>query len=236
MKVGFTTAHGRARPINQDSLLVDEDLGLFIVADGMGGHNAGEVASSIAVEEIANTVRDRLASGTEATRTIGDSIRAAHEAIFQNSQKKPEWTNMGTTVVLALFHLDRVLISHVGDSRAYEVKDGTIKLLTQDHSFVAEWVRQGYITAQEARTHEARHGLTMALGVDDVVHTGVTDLPRNQVECLLLCSDGLTDVLEDAEILDTIRNADDPQEACDLLLQRSNEKGATDDITVILIC
>ncbi|MEJ2719309.1 MAG: protein phosphatase 2C domain-containing protein, partial [Deltaproteobacteria bacterium] len=165
MKIGFTTAHGRARLMNQDSLFVDEDLGLFIVADGMGGHNAGEVASSIAVQEIAKAVRDRLASGAEAARTISDSIKAAHKSIFQNSQKRPEWVNMGTTVVLALFHLDRVLISHVGDSRAYAVKDGTIEPLTEDHSFVAEWVRQGYITPQEARTHEARHGLTMALGV-----------------------------------------------------------------------
>jgi serine/threonine protein phosphatase PrpC len=236
LKVGFKTTNGHIRPTNQDSLHADEGLGLFIVADGMGGHNAGEVASSIAVQEIVKTIRDRLACGAEATPTISDSIREAHHAIFQNSQKKPEWYNMGTTVVLALFHLDRVLISHVGDSRAYAIKDGTIKPLTEDHSFVAEWVKQGIITPEEARTHRARHGLTMALGVDDVIETVVTDLPREQIECLLLCSDGLTDILDDAEILDTVSNVDDPQTACDLLVQRANEKGGQDDITVILIC
>jgi protein phosphatase len=215
---------------------VDEGLGLFIVADGMGGHNAGEVASSIAVEKIVKTIQDKLASGAEAARTIRASLRAAHRTILQNSRKKPEWDNMGTTVVLALFRQDHVLISHVGDSRAYAIKNGTITPLTEDHSFVAEWVKQGFITREEARTHGARHGLTMALGVDDVVETGVKDVPRDQIECLLLCSDGLTDMLEDAEILDTVREAADPQAACDLLVQRADERGGRDDITVILIC
>jgi serine/threonine protein phosphatase PrpC len=236
LKIGSKTAPGRTRWINQDCFHVDEGLGLFIVADGMGGHNAGEVASSIAVQEIVKTIEDRLASGTEAARTIRESLIAAHRTILENSREKPEWDNMGTTVVLALFHQDRVFISHVGDSRAYAIKNGTIAPLTEDHSFVAEWVKQGFITPAEARTHGARHGLTMALGVDDLIETGVTDVPRDQVECLLLCSDGLTDMLNDAEILETVRETEDPQAACDLLVLRADERGSRDDITVILVC
>jgi len=220
---------------NEDSLHVDEQLGLFIVADGMGGHNAGEIASNIAVQKIAAAVRDGLASGEKVSSIILEAVAAANRAIFFTAASDPWWTEMGTTVVMALFHGERVAISHVGDSRAYMIKNGSIEQLTEDHTFVAEWVKEGSITLEQARTHQARHGLTMALGIDEEVDPVITEREWSPHGSLLLCSDGLTEVLKDSEILDILAKATDPQQACDALVNAANEKGGPDNITVIVI-
>jgi len=235
LRVGFKTDSGVVSKSNEDSLHVDEQLGLFIVADGMGGHNAGEIASNIAVQKIAAAVRDGLASGEKVSNIILEAVTAANQAIFFTAASDPWWTEMGTTVVMALFHGKRVVISHVGDSRAYMIKNGSIGQLTEDHTFVAEWVKEGSITPEQARTHQARHGLTMALGIEEEVEPVITELEWSPHESLLLCSDGLTEALEDSEILDIISKATDSQEACDDLVNAANEKGGPDNITVIVI-
>jgi protein phosphatase len=143
---------------------------------------------------------------------------------------------MGTTLVLALFTDDKVVTAHVGDSRAYWIRKGEIMQLTQDHTFVAEWLREGLITKEEARTHGQRHGLIEALGVADEVESEVAVWPREQEGCLLLCSDGLTDMLEDEEILAIVESSSDPDTACSELVDAANSKGGLDNITVILVC
>ncbi len=227
---------GLSRKNNEDAYLVDEDLGLFIVADGMGGHNAGQVASRMAVEEISDTIRRRLDLGKDPVAVIDDAVTKANRAIFDSAAWLPEWSDMGTTVVIALIKDHRLTISHVGDSRAYMIRNGDIFQVTEDHSFIAESVKQGFITPEQARTHQSRHGLTMALGVEDEVEPEITELPWDGETCILLCSDGLTDVLDDSEILEIIQTAENPQAGCDDLMERAAQKGNNDDVTVVLVC
>jgi len=237
VKIGFKTDKGKAKDVNEDSLLVERDLGLFIVADGMGGHKAGSLASSIAVEEISAHVRDALDKAGDIRSIVEQSVLKAHTAILRSSRADPDWrSDMGTTVVVAFISEGEVVISHVGDSRAYKIKNGTIKPLTHDHTFVADWVLEGVITEAEARTHKARHGLWMALGVDDDVEPETTLWPWNEDWRLLLCSDGLNSMLEDEEILGIVKSAENPQEACEVLVERANERGGKDNISIIIIC
>lgn len=216
--------------------MVDENLGLFIVADGMGGHNAGQVASRIAVEKIFDTIHEQLGSGREAGAAIDLAIAQANLAILDSAAWLPEWADMGTTVVIALIKDHRAIISHVGDSRAYLIRNGNVVQLTEDHSFVAESLKQGFITSEQARTHQSRHGLTMALGIEDEVAPETTELSWDRGTCILLCSDGLTDVLDDSEIVGIIQVAENPQAVCDSLVERASQKGNKDDVTVVLVC
>jgi protein phosphatase len=235
-RIGFKSDAGGSRHQNQDSLLVDPELGLFVVADGMGGHSAGEVASELAVHEIAGFIRNELPTCQDPKKLLEDAVLRANVAILERSAINPEWSDMGTTVVAALFVENRLIICHVGDSRAYTISKGAIRQLTQDHSFVAEWVKEGLITAAEARTHEARRGLYMALGVEEEIEPGLTEYKWNGDWCLCLCSDGLNDAVEDEDIRKTVNEALDPQDACDSLIRLVHEREGQDDITVILVC
>jgi PPM family protein phosphatase len=236
VKVGFKSLKGLNRDNNEDAYLVDENLGLFIVADGMGGHNAGQVASRIAVEEISNTISQQLTLGKDPLAAIDDAVTRANRVILDSASWLPEWADMGTTVVIAFVKDGRVTITHVGDSRAYLIRNGNMVQLTEDHSFVAECMKQGWLTAEQARTHQSRHGLTMALGVEDEVEPETTELSWDGGSCILLCSDGLIDVLDDSDILEIIQKAETPQAGCDTLVQKASERGNKDDVTVILFC
>lgn len=222
------------RESNEDSLFADERLRLFIVADGMGGHLAGEVASALAVEEVSRIVHTGLELGREAETLLRESLLVAHESILNLARSSDSMCDMGTTIVAGLLINGKLVVGHVGDSRAYEIEDGRIKQLTHDHSFIADWIREGLITRLEARTHGARHGLTMALGVDDDVDPEIQLLPWHEKSCLLLCTDGLTDLVDDEELLSVVNNASSLHEACRELVARANQRGGEDNITVVL--
>lgn len=235
VQVGFKTDLGRCRERNEDNLFVDAELGLFVVADGMGGHENGELASSIAVVEIANHIRKQIHHGKENGEAVEQAFKKANAEIIRRTPAQTDGAEMGSTVVLALISNDRVLIAHVGDSRAYMVTNNNLKQLTHDHTFVADWVREGSITNDVARIHESRHGLYAALGIDDEIECETSDYPWDDHSCLLLCSDGLTEMLPD-EIIEAIVNAsDNPQEACNLLVEAANEMGGADNISVIMV-
>ncbi|MBI5251644.1 MAG: Stp1/IreP family PP2C-type Ser/Thr phosphatase [Desulfomonile tiedjei] len=236
MKIGHWTVPGKRRSTNEDSLYLNPDLGLFIVADGMGGHNAGEVASRTAVEVTATSVREGLKAGKEAEQVVREAIAIANKSIFEKSLNNPAWEEMGTTLLVALIVDHEVTIGHVGDSRAYIIRQSQIELLTDDHTFVFEWLKEGLITREQARTHHQRHGLTEALGVTDDVESEVCLWPWDDNVCLLLCSDGLTDMLEDDEILAIVETSSEPEQACSTLVTAAKGKGGKDDITVILVC
>lgn len=236
MKVGHQTHPGMVRAYNEDSLLVDEDLGLFVVADGLGGHSAGQVASKIAVEEIGKHIREGMGRGRDLMELMRGAIFSAHRAIHEKASRDPQLRDMGTTVVMALFEEDRVMVAHAGDSRAYYILNGSIRLLTEDHTYVATWLREGRITPEQARLHKGKHGLRLAVGIERFDGPQTSQWPAMEDSCLLLCSDGLHDMVDDRELLHVIETSRSPQEACNRLVGTANWKGGEDNVTVILIC
>lgn len=236
MTVAYRTDPGRWKAKNEDSLYVNAEVGLFILADGMGGHNAGEIASEMAATLIGSIVEEGLGKGQEATEILRSAIKRANETILRKSLQQTEWSEMGTTVLVALLRDEEWVLAHVGDSRAYIIREGFMEQITQDHTFVAEWLREGLITEEEARTHAQRHGLTETLGVTDDVEVDINVCHSGNSSCLLLCSDGLTDEIKDGEISAIIQSSDDPSEACRRLVDAANDRGGKDNITVILVC
>lgn len=235
-KTGCMTHPGRSRELNEDSIYVNEDAGLFVLADGMGGHNAGEVASALAVALVSALIEEELESAEDLAELVREAIAKTNTVILSKSVNNTAWSEMGTTLVVALLSDSEMIIAHVGDSRAYSVTKGEMIQLTEDHTFVADWLKRGLITKEQARTHHQRHGLTEALGVTDEVEIELLARPQATDECLLLCSDGLTDMVDDEEILEIIAAAANPQQACHSLVNAANAKGGTDNISVILAC
>ncbi|MBI5250893.1 MAG: Stp1/IreP family PP2C-type Ser/Thr phosphatase [Desulfomonile tiedjei] len=235
-KTGCLTDVGNVRRTNEDCLYVNEEAGLFLVADGMGGHKAGEVASALAVKLVSSLIEERLESDVDRALLVRAAIRKANGVIFNKSAGNTAWSEMGTTLVLALMADHQMVIAPVGDSRAYSITSKRITQLTEDHTFVADWVRKGLLTKVQARNHHQRHGLTEAVGVTEDVGIEVFVRSRQDDECLLLCSDGLTDMMDDEEILEIVASAKDPQAACDNLVQAANSHGGDDNISVVLVC
>ena len=234
LKVGAKTDKGLIRENNEDAFYVDVKKGIFIVADGMGGHNAGEVASQMAVDEIKKYLNSQEINNL--SQILKQAIIKANEAIYEKAEKDPNLEGMGTTVVVAIINNKNknLHIAHVGDSRAYILTKKGLKQITDDHSLVNEWVKEGKITLEEARFHPMRNVITRALGVKKEVEVEINTIPY-QGESILLCTDGLTDMLEDKEIEEIIKNNPDPKEACKALIEEANKKGGKDNITVILI-
>jgi protein phosphatase len=226
---------GLVRPVNEDSVLADESLGLVIVADGLGGHNAGDVASRIAVETITSHVRQHTCDTRESEQFLTKAIREANGAIFARAASHVEWSEMGTTVVVGFFRDHRCTIAHVGDSRAYLISSGNMTQVTEDHTFVAEWLRNGNLTPEEARRHPARHGLTMALGITEGVDPETVTIPLKDGDLMLFCTDGLTDMVEEGKIRQIVLNAPDIRAACATLVASANMRGGLDNITAVLV-
>lgn len=244
---GVQTDVGLRRAQNEDSLCAVPDLGLFIVCDGMGGHNAGEVASRLAVQVIQKYLRDTRTDPhrpfigdldphfSPQTNRLASAIRLANQAIYDAGRSQPGYAGMGTTVVSAMIS-DRVLsIAHVGDSRLYLIRAGAIQPLTADHSLVAEQVRRGLLTEEQAERSPDRHVLTRALGIDQDVEVELNEVHLAEGDDLLLCSDGLTGEVTPPDILRTIRSEREPQAACEQLVKMANAAGGHDNTTVIVI-
>ncbi len=224
---GGSTDKGQVRDGNEDGYVVDRRLQLFAVADGMGGHRAGEVASATALEAL----RAAIASGTG----LGDAITNANTAVHDKSAADTELTGMGTTLTAVVPDGHGILVGHVGDSRAYLLRDGELRQLTTDHSLVEELVREGRLTEQEAAVHPQRSIITRALGVDEAVEVDVYSVPLEAGDRLLLCSDGLTTMLRPDDIAGLLRRESDPTRAANLLVDAANAAGGEDNITTIVI-
>jgi PPM family protein phosphatase len=237
MKVAAKSDVGRVRTNNEDRLLIDEPLGLLIVADGMGGHAGGEVASAIAITAIAAYVKNHLVRPAPANQTaalLQAAIRTADEAIWTHAHTHRKLRGMGTTVVLALCQGEQVHIAHVGDSRAYLLHHGELRQLTEDHSVVAQLIKAGRLTPRRARTHPLRHQITRSLGSREAM-ADLLCITWQGGDYLLLCSDGLTNMVEDRHIEALILQGDtDVQAACAALVARANARGGKDNISVIL--
>jgi protein phosphatase len=226
--VAGVTDVGRLRDGNEDSFVVDERLPLFAVADGMGGHRGGEVASATAIEAL----RAAFAGG----RAINDAVKAANVAVIEKASNDPDLAGMGTTMTATTpVGGSALLIAHVGDSRAYRLRDGAIERLTEDHSLVEELVREGRLTEEQAESHPQRAIITRALGVDEDVAVDLYTVDVNAGDRILLCSDGLTTMLRDREIEGIARQEPDPRLAANRLVEAANEAGGEDNITVVVL-
>src|SRR5215471_13737355 len=237
MQVAAQSDLGRVRTTNEDCLLVNEALGLLIIADGMGGHAGGEVASAVAVETIAAYVQDHLtehASVDQIAALLQEAIRTANTAIWMQASATHALRGMGTTVVLALCQGEQVHLAHVGDSRAYLFHHGVLRPITEDHSVVAQLVQTGHLTPRQARTHPLRHQITRWLGGRDVV-AELHCVTWEPGDMLLLCSDGLTTMVAERHIAALLRQEHtDLHAICAALVARANAHGGADNISVIL--
>jgi PPM family protein phosphatase len=226
---------GRVRAGNEDSLLVDPSLGLYVVADGLGGHRAGEVASALAVERIHERVRRGSAAGEEPAAVLARALLDAHDAVRQAADGGPELTGMGTTAVVGwISGADWLWLASVGDSRAYRLRAGVLDQLTEDDTLFEELRRAGELPA-DPLAWPPRQQLTQALGPSPAVVPRVSDFRLTAGDRILLCSDGLTDMLSDAEIGLLLSGELAPQQVCDALVEAANQRGGRDNITVALI-
>lgn len=237
---------GVERTKNEDQFYSDEDLGLFIVADGVGGHAAGEVASTMAVEVIRDYIRMSMkgkeqvigemnAQFKEETNRVAAGIRRANQSIYESSQKDATVHRMGTTVAAVLITGGKLSIAHVGDSRIYLVREHALFPLTDDHSVVSEQLRHGLITKEEAKTSNIGNVITRALGYEKTVAIDLNELDIIEGDRIVLCTDGLTRMVSDDFILSTVTSVDKPEEACTILIDTACANGGKDNITVIVV-
>jgi PPM family protein phosphatase len=231
LRLGETAAlshPGRRRRLNEDAYVVEPPL--FAVADGIGGANAGEVASGLA----AAAVQESGGDGQSGEARVEALIAEANRRVFMRASEDHEASGMGTTMTVALVEEDQVAFGHVGDSRAYLVRDGQLEQLTDDHSLVAELVRSGKLTPEEAETHPQRSVITRALGTEADVDVDTFSVEASPGDLFLLCSDGLTSMVDDETILDAVeRNRRNLQEAAKALVSAANRGGGEDNITVV---
>ena len=228
--VGVQTDVGRVRKGNEDSYLLQAPV--YAVADGMGGHTAGDVASATAVDVIADGLRAEAPAGGAA---LADLVTRANEAIFEKARSDPALRGMGTTCTLLMIDGDVAHIAHVGDSRAYLLRDGSLRQLTEDHTLVERMVREGRLSAEEAVNHPQRSIITRALGVDARVQVDVLEERLSVGDRILLTSDGLTSMVDPAEIETVLREGEDPQSAAERLVEMANAAGGEDNVTVLVL-
>lgn len=237
MKVIGISDLGLHRKKNEDSFLINQSLGLFVICDGMGGHRGGDVASQMAINIIDEMSKSEV--WTNAVELLNNSIQKANRVIRQEGHQNPEWYGMGTTVAAALIEGERVTVASVGDSSLYIIRDNEIKMLTKNHTLAEQLVREGVLKADEIRQCSYNHILTRALGVEEDVQIDNFEEKLLPGDYILICSDGLSDMLEDQEILDII--LDDPNKGSEIdiiaraLLKEALNKGGYDNITIIII-
>ncbi len=235
------------RPHNEDSIFVDA-AGLAVLADGMGGYNAGEVASGIAVDVIKHGLLPELMSGRDLSKVDGNTglthaalllqqqIAAANKGIYEAAQNRPECAGMGTTVVAAVFHGNRVSIAHIGDSRCYRLRGGRFEQLTRDHSLLQEQIDSGQITPDQARYSLNKNLVTRALGIEAIVPADISEFRIEADDIYMLCSDGLTDMV-DTDIVHGIvdEQRSSLETAAAQLIELANQNGGRDNISVVLV-
>jgi len=225
---------------------IDVERGLFLVADGMGGHGHGDVASRIAVEAIVRHMDEAfqrwdLGEGLDDSGEpqvgveLEYSIHAAHRSVVDAVAEDQTLAGMGTTVVGMAASGDTVVVAHVGDSRVYRLRSASLELVTEDHTWVNEQVKAGYLSLEQARSHPLKSVVTRAVGGDHQVEVDLSSLPVEEGDLFLICSDGLTTMLTDEEIHNLLASKGTLEDLCERLVGRANEKGGVDNITVIVV-
>ena len=232
MKAYAKTDIGSKRAMNQDSVYCNENSvggfqNLFIVADGMGGHKAGDYASKLCVEKMAESIKN--SESITPVTTLEEAVKVANNSVLAEAKANVEYDGMGTTMVACTVMDNTLYIANIGDSRLYIISDD-IKQITNDHSWVEEMVKKGELTESQARIHPQKNIITRALGIDETVHADYFEDDK-----ILMCSDGLTNMVEDDDIEYIVRHSSSIEKAVDSLVEKANENGGKDNITVILV-
>jgi len=245
LQIAAKTDTGLVRSHNEDAIAHSNEYGLVILADGMGGYNAGEVASAIATSTLKESVEGELQTRGWVARSnqskyiqqlLVGSVERANTAILEAARAEPQFSGMGTTLVAAVFHQNKLSVAHVGDSRVYRLRRGDLALLTRDHSLLQEQIDAGMIDPELARFSSNRNLITRAVGVDHLIEVEIHDHLTQIGDIYLLCSDGLSDMLSMQEIAEILNNtASDLELTCDALVARANKNGGRDNTSVILI-
>jgi len=236
------TDPGMVRDHNEDCFLIVPEVGFALLADGMGGHLAGEVASAMAVEQVnqhlLSAFRDppKESNGDFESGTLVEAIKMANSAIHDASMNNPEKAGMGTTIVAVTFHDHHLTVAHVGDSRMYRFRGDALTQITEDHSMVQELLRRGLITPEEARTSANKNLVTRALGVDPIVEVDVKADDVQDGDLYLLCSDGLSDVLTDQDMAAILsEHRQDMDLAAKKMIEEVNQRGGPDNVSIVMI-
>lgn len=236
------TEVGKKRELNEDNFKIcgfeeGKAHGFCVLADGMGGHNAGEIASESAVEIISNELMPSLIKneGETISLDIAEAIDFANSKIYEMSLSCNEQAGMGTTTVVSYVNGKNVIIANIGDSRAYVVSKNEIFKITVDHSIVEQLIESGTITREEAKVHPDKNIITRALGTEEYVDADFYEYDASDGEAILMCSDGLTEMLDEAEIKEIVFEADNVKSAAEKLIELANDRGGVDNITVILM-
>jgi protein phosphatase len=230
---------GRVRPGNEDAYFIDGDYGVFLVADGMGGHAAGEIASRMAAEMVGPGVSRAVAQGlrgSELERRIAELVVEANRAILERAEGEPEKRGMGTTLTVLALGSNGYRLGQVGDSRGYLLRDDELTQITRDHTVVQQQVERGALTSEQARLHPLSHVLTRALGTDEDIEADTYHGKVKPGDVYLLCSDGLSGMVGDGQLEEILTaNGTKPEQAVDELIRAANEAGGQDNITAVVV-
>ena len=242
MRAWGKTDVGRVRAENQDTYFIELDPAggtICVVCDGMGGAKGGATASRIAAGVFAEEIRSRMPGAERDAAFLKnlakEAVDAANSAVYERSESSPDFNGMGTTLVAAIGSGNRLVITNIGDSRAYLITEEGIERLTRDHSLVEDMMMQGDLTVEQARTHPSKNLITRAVGVDETAECDVYYREMHPGEHILLCSDGLTNMVEEQEILYEVLHGGDKALACERLVDIANDRGGRDNITVVLL-
>ncbi len=247
LEIVSQTDPGMVRSHNEDSITFDAAHGLAVLADGMGGYNAGEVASGIAVSMLAAELKQALdrsdptrlggpAAEQAAVKLLDEHVRRANSSIYQAAQSQPQYAGMGTTLVMALFYNNRVSVAHVGDSRMYRLRGKAFDQITRDHSLLQEQIDSGMISKEDARLSQNKNLVTRAMGIDPQVEPEIKTYEVQPGDIYLLCSDGLNDMVEDEETRLTLATLQSNLPlAAGQLVQLANDNGGRDNVSVVLV-
>lgn len=235
------TDTGRARDNNEDSVAFDPDTHTVVLADGMGGYNAGEIASGMATAFIKSELSRWLieagsgAKGKEVRRSMEICVDNANLSVYNAANSNTQYAGMGTTLVVGVFHEGVFLVGHIGDSRCYRLRDGVLDQITRDHSLLQEQIDAGLITPEQATHSNIKNLVTRALGVEETVLLEVNEYPVEAGDIYLMCSDGLSDMVDDASIARIISTGEGLEQKAAALVEAANENGGRDNISVLLI-
>jgi len=239
-KWGAATDKGRDRETNEDSFIIEAEAGLFLVADGMGGHRGGEIASNIVVEDLSVMIetglhRIKSKDPRSVRRVLKKAIIEQNEHLRLEGESESGYKEMGATLVALVIKESRAFVANLGDSRLYRLRKGTFTQITRDHSIVSELLSKGKIQEHEAESHEEQGVITHYVGMEEKAEPHIRSFSLKKGDRLLLCTDGLTDMLDDKAITEILSRPDEPQQICEELVKAANKSGGHDNITVVII-